>query len=205
MNLPGGRPEGKSGLSDNLHELVDRCLAGEQFAMVQFVDRFQGQVFGLCYRMLGHRQDAEDMAQESFVRALRSLSQWDRARDLIPWLLAIAGNRCRSLLSVRGRRPKTTAIADQMAVATPGEDSARALGEEVQHALANLRPEYQQAFLLFHENELSYQDIAAAMDCPLGTIKTWVHRARREIIDQLRKREVLSGGAACSASNLKHA
>jgi RNA polymerase sigma-70 factor (ECF subfamily) len=205
MNRLSGRWGGKPALSDNLHELVDRCLAGDQVAMVHFVERFQGQVFGLCYRMLGHRQDAEDMAQESFVRALRSLSHWDRARELIPWLLAIAGNRCRSLLAVRGRRPQTTALADQFADETPGDDSARTLGEEVQRALANLRPEYQQAFVLFHENELSYQDIASAMNCPLGTIKTWVHRARREIIDQLRKREVLSGGAACSASNLKHA
>jgi RNA polymerase sigma-70 factor, ECF subfamily len=179
-------------LTENLHELVDRCLAGEQLAMVQFVDRFQGQVFGLCYRMLGHRQDAEDMAQESFVRALRSLSHWDRTRELIPWLMAIAGNRCRSLLSVRGRRPQTTPLADQVADDNPGDDSARHLGEEVQRALGNVRPEYRQAFLLFHENEMSYQDIAAAMHCPLGTIKTWVHRARREIIDQLRKREVLA-------------
>jgi RNA polymerase sigma-70 factor, ECF subfamily len=179
-------------LSDTLHELVDRCLAGEQIAMVQFVDRFQGQVFGLCYRMLGHRQDAEDMTQESFVRALRSLSHWDRTRELIPWLLAIAGNRCRSLMAVRRRRPQSTPLAEQIADDRPSEDSARHLGEEVQRALANVRPEYRQAFLLFHEHEMSYQEIAAAMSCPLGTIKTWVHRARREIIDQLRTREVLT-------------
>jgi RNA polymerase sigma-70 factor (ECF subfamily) len=180
-------------LSDNLHELVDRCLAGEQVAMVEFVGRFQGQVFGLCYRMLGHRQDAEDMAQESFVRALRSLSQWDRARDLVPWLLAIAGNRCRSLLAVRQRRPRMGSLAEQeVADESPPDDSARHLGEELKRALANVRPEYRQAFVLFHEHELNYQDIALALNCPLGTVKTWVHRARREIIDQLRKREVLA-------------
>ena len=179
-------------MSDSLHELVDRCLAGEQVAMVQFVERFQGQIFGLCYRMLGHRQDAEDMAQESFIRALRSLSHWDRTRELAPWLLAIAGNRCRSLLAVRRRRPQSTPLADQFADDSPADDSARNLGEEVQRALSNVRPEYRQAFVLFHEHELSYQDIAATLNCPLGTVKTWVHRARREIIDQLRQREVLA-------------
>ena len=179
-------------MSDNLHELVDRCLAGEQTAMLRFVERFHGQIFGLCYRMLGHRQDAEDMAQESFVRALRSLSHWDRTRDLVPWLLAIAGNRCRSLLAVRRRRPHTGPLAEQLADDSPTDDSARHLGEEVERALANVRPEYRQAFVLFHEREMSYQDIAAALNCPLGTVKTWVHRARREIIDQLRKREVLA-------------
>ena len=71
-------------------------------------------------------------------------------------------------------------------------DSARHLGEEVRRALANIRIEYRQAFVLFHEHEMSYQDIAVAMNCPLGTVKTWVHRARREIIEQLRKREVLT-------------
>jgi RNA polymerase sigma-70 factor (ECF subfamily) len=191
-------------LSETVHDLVDRCLAGEECAMVRFVERFQGQVFGLCYRMLGHRQDAEDMAQESFVRALRSLSHWDRTREIIPWLLAIAGNRCRTLLSARVRRPQASPLADQVADESPAEDSARNLGEEVQRALTNIRPEYRQAFLLFHEQELSYQDIAQAMNCPLGTVKTWVHRARREIIDQLRKREVLAGGASCGASNSKH-
>jgi RNA polymerase sigma-70 factor (ECF subfamily) len=179
-------------LNDSLHQLVDRCLAGEQVAMVQFVELFQGQVFGLCYRMLGHRQDAEDMAQESFIRALRSLSHWDRTRELVPWLLAIAGNRCRTLIAVRRRRPTASPLAEQLADESPDADSARHLGEEVQRALSNIRFEYRQAFVLFHEHEMSYQDIAAAMECPLGTIKTWVHRARREIIEQLRKREVLT-------------
>ena len=66
--------------------------------MAALVDRFQGQVFGLCYRMLGHRQDAEDVTQESFSRALRSLKSWDNQRAFRPWLMAIAGNRCRTWL-----------------------------------------------------------------------------------------------------------
>ncbi len=178
-------------LSDDVLLLVDRCLAGDQVAMLAFVEQFQGQVFGLCYRMLQHRQDAEDMVQESFVRALRSLAHWDRSRELVPWLMAIAGNRCRSLLAVRGRRPLATALVELVADDS-GDDTARHLGEEVQRALSKIRPEYRQAFVLFHEHELPYAEIAAAMEVPLGTIKTWVHRARREIIDELQKREVLA-------------
>lgn len=179
-------------MSDDVHALVDRCLAGQQTAMVEFVQRFQGQVFGLCYRMLGHRHDAEDMAQESFVRALRSLSHWDRTRELLPWLLAIAGNRCRTLLAMRSRRPAASALVEQIADDAPADEPARNLGEEIERALGNIRPEYRQAFLLFSENELSYAEIAESMSCPIGTIKTWVHRARREIIEQLRQREVLA-------------
>jgi len=178
-------------LSECHLRLVDRCLAGEQPAMLEFVQRFQDQIFGLCYRMLSHRQDAEDMTQESLSRALRSLSTWDRTRELLPWLMAIAGNRCRSLLSSRHRRMTTTPLADQFADRTPPPDDADNLAEEVQRALDRVRFDYRQAFLLFHEQQLSYLEIATTLDRPLGTVKTWVHRARRELIDQLRKREVL--------------
>ena len=82
--------------------------------MVELIDEHRGQVFGLCYRMLRHRHDAEDATQESFVRALRSLARWDSNREFSPWLLAIAGNRCRSLLSERMRRPPTTSLVDQL-------------------------------------------------------------------------------------------
>ena len=60
-------------MSDNVRELVNQCLGGDQSAMLELVGNFRGQVFGLCYRMLRHRHDAEDVTQESFVRALRSL------------------------------------------------------------------------------------------------------------------------------------
>ena len=67
--------------SPDLRTLVKRCLAGDQGSMLALVERFQGQVFGLCYRMLGQRQDAEDAAQETFVRVLKNLHRWDQGRD----------------------------------------------------------------------------------------------------------------------------
>ena len=99
---------------DEIRSLVQQCLAGDQRAMLALVERFEGAVYGLCYRMLGQRQDAEDMAQETFVRALRSLSHWDQEREFLPWLLAIAGNRCRTCLSQRMRRPASTPLVDQL-------------------------------------------------------------------------------------------
>jgi len=173
---------------DELRTLVGRCLGGDQSAMLALVERFRGQVFGLCYRMLGQRQDAEDAAQETFVRVLKNLHRWDSARDFQPWLLAIAGNRCRTALAARRRRPLAEPAVELVADDTPDQRPAQNLAEEVHLALADLRTEYRQAFLLFHEHELSYAEIAEAMDVPLGTIKTWVHRARRELIDQLSRR-----------------
>lgn len=173
----------------DLRLVVRKCLAGDQAAMMALVERFRGQVFGLCYRMLGQRQDAEDVAQETFVRVLKNLHRWDPARDFEPWLLAIAGNRCRTALSSRKRRPTGgDFVLDQVADDAPDQSAARHLAEEVHLALAGVRDEYRQAFVLFHEHELSYAEIAAAMSVPLGTVKTWVHRARRELIDELRRR-----------------
>lgn len=179
-------------MSDDVRELVQRCLAGDEPAMVALVDRFKGQVFGLCYRMLGNRQDAEDMAQEAFVRALRNLHRWDSSRDFRPWLLAIAGNRCRSLLATRNRRPSSLGlIEDDLPAPSAETDEGRQLQEEVDRALKRLRPEYQQAFLLFHEQELSYAEIGEMLQRPVGTIKTWIHRARHEIARHLLDRGVV--------------
>lgn len=177
-------------MPDDVSELVRRSLSGEESAMTDLVDRFRGQVFGLCYRMLGHRQDAEDVTQESFVRAMRSLANWDSRREFLPWLLAIAGNRCRTALASRRRLPKPSFEVEEL----PDARSVRGdrhLGEEVSLALARLRDEYRQAFVLFHEQELTYLEISEVLDCPVGTVKTWVHRARRELADHLRRRGIV--------------
>jgi RNA polymerase sigma-70 factor, ECF subfamily len=179
-------------LADEFCKLVDRCLSGEHSAILQLVDQHQRPVFGLCYRMLRHHQDAEDMAQETFVRALKSLSKWDRQRGFLPWLLAIAGNRCRTLLSRRMRRPPTSSLIEEPSDAADNDEPARRLAEELKMAMGLLREEYRQAFVLFHEQELSCAEIGAALDCPVGTVKTWVHRARRELIERLRGRGILA-------------
>jgi RNA polymerase sigma-70 factor (ECF subfamily) len=175
----------------DLRLLVGRCLAGDQAAMLALVEQFQGRVFGLCYRMLGQRQDAEDAAQETFVRVLKNLHRWDPLRDFEPWLLAIAGNRCRTALASRRRKPVTEANVEFVADDAPDQRAAQQLAEEVHRALAEVRDEYRQAFVLFHEQELSYAQIAASMEVPLGTVKTWVHRARKELIEALRQRGVI--------------
>lgn len=141
--------------------------------------------------MLRHREDAEDAAQETFVRALRNLASWDATRDFEPWLLAIAGNRCRTALAKRMRKPAPQSLAQPVADKRPDMQAARQLSEEVDLALCELRVEYRQAFVLFHEHQMSYAEIGEAMDCPLGTVKTWVHRARQELIQFLRKRGVI--------------
>lgn len=178
-------------LTDDVRQLIHRCKAGDQQAMLELVHCFQGQVFGLCYRMLAHRQDAEDASQETFERALKSLGTWDSNREFEPWLLAIAGNRCRTALSRRMRRPQPRTLREPVVSSCSDRQAARQLAEEVELALQSVRPQYREAFVLFHERELSYSQIAEVMGCPIGTVRTWIHRARRELVQFLQAREVV--------------
>lgn len=178
-------------MADDVHQMIAACMEGDERAAAALVERYGGQVFGLCLRMLGHRHDAEDVAQESLVRAIRGLGNWDPSREFRPWLLAIAANRCRTLLASRARRPTPVADLEYLPDRAPDMAGAGQLIEEVQRALTTLRDEYRQAFLLFHQQQLSYQEIAEVLACPLGTVKTWVHRARRDLAAQLRQRGIV--------------
>ncbi len=171
-------------------ELVRGCLAGDPVAVAAFVQRFQSAVFGLCFRMLSHRHDAEDVSQEVFLRALRNLHQWDVTRPLAPWLMAIAANRCRTWLSTRKRRDVPAEFVEDLA--DPAADVPRLdLAEEVQLALQKLKAEHRLCFILFHLNELSLAEISEITGNPKGTIKTWLHRARRELADHLQRRSIV--------------
>jgi len=171
-------------------ELVSACLAGNADAFRAFVRRFQSAVFGLCFRMLSHREDAEDVAQEVFLRAFRKLQQWDSTRPLAPWLLTIAANRCRTWLANRVRRDLPAAFAENVADRRP-TGSQLDLAEELQLALDRLRDEYRLCFTLYHLNEMSLAEIAAITGNPEGTIKTWLRRARQELAEHLQRRSVV--------------
>ena len=167
--------------------LVRRCLRGDDVAVRALVERFQAEVFGLCVRMLRHRQDAEDITQEVFLRIFRSLRSWDASRPLRPWIASIAVNRCRTWLVQRARRPELADYLHEVA-AGPAADDAAELAAEIEAAVADLRPDYRAAFVLFHEQGQTYEDIATTLDRPVGTVKTWLHRARLEVLERLRRR-----------------
>ena len=171
--------------------LVRRCLRGHPEAVRRLVERFQAEVFGLCVRLLRHRHDAEDVTQEVFLRVFRGLRGWDAARPLRPWIMGIAVNRCRTWLAQRARRPESADYL-QDTVAGPDPDDSAELLQEIRAALAELRLEYRTAFVLFHEQGQPYEEIALAMGRPVGTIKTWLHRARQEILQRLRQRGMVA-------------
>jgi RNA polymerase sigma factor (sigma-70 family) len=167
--------------------LVRRCLTGDPAACRELVERFQCDVFAVCQRLLAHAQDAEDVTQEVFLRVFRSLRRWDSTRPLRPWMLGIAVNRCRTWVGRRARTPELVDYLHETPDHRPADDSTE-LRTEIRAAVDALRDEYREVFVLFHEQGQSYEEIGAVVDRPVGTVKTWLHRARLEILERLRTR-----------------
>ena len=172
--------------------LIEALRSGDPRAPRLLIERYQGIVFGLCLRMLGNRHDAEDVVQETFLRALRGIAGFDDGRPIRPWLLGIASNRCRTALGRRARRPGPSESVEEQVDHRPGLADPDDLAGELARALNQLRPEYRLVFALFHEQNLGYEEIGQALGRPVGTIKTWLHRARLQILERLKQRGMVS-------------
>ena len=179
-------------MSESNAVLAERFRANDQRAFAKLFGRHHSLVFHVCLRMLGHRQDAEDVTQETFSRMARYIDRWDPTRPLEPWLLKIAGNRCRTFLQQRQQRQHQSLTSSSDVAAEDLSDvQATLLREELDRALSHLPPHQARAFQLFHNHGMSYAQIAAELDCPLGTVKTWVHRTRLAVVHELQQRGVL--------------
>lgn len=172
---------------------VRQALDGDMTAFRCLVAAFHRRVYRLAYGLLHHHQDAEDATQETFLRAYRALERFDTSRPLVNWLLAIAANCCKSMLKRRSRRPVLVERLDE-ADARPSCADARELTQELRRAVAELRPDYRVVFLMYHDQHLSYSEIAEATGRPEGTVKTWLHRARAELVTQLERRGMIPIG-----------
>ena len=176
---------------------VRRAIGGDMGAFRCLVEAFHRRVYRLAYGLLQHHQDAEDATQETFLRAYRSLGRFDTSRPLANWLLTIAANCCKSMLQRRSRRPLPVEGLEQVETACPSTPDSRELARELRRALATLRTDYRLVFLMYHDHSLSYADIARAIRRPEGTVKTWLHRARADLMAELQRRGMIptSGGS----------
>lgn len=176
------RIDGEGGLTPTDLEIIQRCLAGDADAFAGLVERYGGRVFNIALRITNDRDAAADCAQEAFVRAYRALHRFDPAYPFGPWLYRIVTNT--SLNHVERWHAHETPVAEMPDVgdATAAEPESTAIRreqvDEVLAALAQLPPKYRAALTLRHLQELSYQEVADALDLPLGTVKTHLHRAR---------------------------
>ncbi len=191
--------ENLSSASD--HEVVQRARAGHEDAYRELLRRYQRPVFSLIYRMVRDRELAEDLAQETFVKVLNALDSYRSEFKFSSWIFKIANNaaidhlRRRQLdtLSLDGAPQATTperVEATALQVSDRGESplqemEARELGSAIEQAIGKLRPEYRACIILRHIEDRPYEEIADILDLPLGTVKTYIHRARAELKDAL--------------------
>lgn len=174
---------------------------GREAAYRELIRRYERPVFSLILRMVRDRQLAEDLAQETFIKALNAIGTYRPEFKFSSWIFKIANNaaidhlRRRELvtLSIDGA-PHATSAEDIEATAlqvgdkaeTPLDElEARELGSAIERAIGQLRPEYRSCIMLRHVEGLAYEEIAQLLDLPLGTVKTYIHRARHELRDLL--------------------
>jgi len=182
-------------LSDQ--EIVALARDGREAAYRELIRRYERPVFSLILRMVRDRQLAEDLSQETFIKALNAIGSYRPEFKFSSWIFKIANNaaidhlRRREVdtLSLDGA-PNATSQEDIEATAlqvgdkgeTPlAELEARELGTAIERAIGQLRPEYRSCILLRHVEGLAYEEIAQLLDLPLGTVKTYIHRARNEL------------------------
>jgi RNA polymerase sigma-70 factor (ECF subfamily) len=169
-------------------DLAQRARRGEAEAYGELVRRHQQPVFNVCYRLLGHRQEAEDAAQEAFLRAYDRLATFDPGRPFGPWMRRVAANLCLNRLA--GERPAGLALDDERTqVDEPGPEKAREDAEQsaaVRAAIMALPPHYRAVIELRHFHEMSYDAIAAALGLPVSDVKSHLFRARRRLAEVLK-------------------
>ena len=163
-------------------ELARRARRGDAAAFDELVLRFHRPVYRFCWRLL-RSADAEDLAQDTFVRAFVHFERFDPERPVLPWLIAIARRLCLDLLRRRKvmARAETVLVTDPPAPGPEGEASIREQLSRLDRALVDLDEGPREAIILFHIEEMSYRDIAAALEVPMGTVMTWLHRGRAQL------------------------
>ena len=165
--------------------LIRRANDGDQEAFRILVERYQGAVYNLAYRMLGDPQEAEDAAQEIFVRIYRQLARYDPERKFSTWVLTIATNYC--IDQLRRRRMQLVPLeniipwARAREAGPEGEALSRESRDEVQRLLRELPEKYRAVLILRYWQDLSCAEIADILKLPEGTVKTQLHRARKAL------------------------
>lgn len=171
-------------------DLVLRTRRGEVDAFGELVRRYQASVFNVCYRMLGERMEAEDLAQETFIRAFRRLGTYDAERPFGPWVRRVAARVCLNHLQ---RRTLASTLLDedrdQTPTASSDEPETVVLGTQatakLRSAITKLAPDHRAVIELRHYQEMSYAEIAETLEIPLSDVKSHLYRARKVLARRL--------------------
>lgn len=191
----GATPPPLSTLTDP--QVIEEARRGSEAAYRELLSRYERPVFSLIFRMVRDREAAEDLAQETFIKILNNLDRYSPEFKFSSWLFKIANNltidhlrrRRVDTISIEGspdaataESAKATSIAVVSGDESPLEElESRELGTSIERAIGKLRPEYRACIMLRHVEDKSYEEIAEIVKLPLGTVKTYIHRARHEL------------------------
>ncbi|WP_421382715.1 RNA polymerase sigma factor SigW [Bacillus salacetis] len=181
-----------------VNKRIKQVLKGDQDAFAEVIELYKDKVFQICFRMLGNRHEAEDIAQEAFIRAYVNIHTFNQKRKFSTWLYRIATNLC--IDRIRKKKPDyyldaevtgTDGLTMYSQVAAEGqlpeeEVEEMELQAEIQRQILKLPDKYRSVIVLKYIEELSLQEISEILDLPLGTVKTRIHRGREALRKQLR-------------------
>ena len=170
---------------------LEQARRGDKFAFGQLIEAYQGPVYNLAYRMLGNSGEAEEAAQEAFIRAYTRLDSYDPTHKFSTWLLSITSNFC--IAQIRKRRAVLLSI-DEPLPPHPALHSDNSKGPEaafvaqereelVQNLLSELPEEYRQAVVLRYWYDMAYEEIAEVQKTTVSAVKSRLFRARRMLAD----------------------
>ena len=168
--------------------LVTKAASGCRESFDSLVDLHYEAVYAHAYRILRNGDDASDATQTTFVKALRSIAEFDVTRPMRPWLYRICGNVCIDV--ARGRHRSNESIDKHAYMLESNDDLVGSaeqndLREKILRAIMNLPEKYRRILILRHYEQMAVEEIAEALDAPEGTIKSWLFRARAMLKKEL--------------------
>jgi RNA polymerase sigma-70 factor (ECF subfamily) len=179
-------------------DLVARSQNGDIEAFEELISRYERKIYTAAYRIIGNYDDANDFAQEAFLRAFQSIGTFRGEASFLTWMCRIVTNICRDELRKRYRTPVDSLdkevtlgeseIKKQLATTDPGPEELyekKELHEELQELINTLSPEFRLALILRDIQGFTYEEIAEQLECSLGTVKSRINRARTYLKEKL--------------------
>ena len=186
-------PDAPSSLPQDIDPLIERCLSGDQSAWDVIVGLYWRRVFNIAYKFVGRHDEAEDLAQDVFLKLFKSLGTFDRRANFSTWLISVSRNLCIDhYRSTRREHDLVRHDVDVVGLPQPASiESPQTLLERrdrvalLRHALDKLAPSLRTAVMLRDIQEMTYQEIAERLGVPEGTVKSRINRGRTELARQI--------------------
>src|SRR3989339_1090511 len=180
-------------------EIVEQYLKGDVYAFELLIKKYEKGIYRYCYRFTGNSADAEDMAQQTFIKVFENIEKVDLERSLKPWIYTVATNLCRTLYrkkkevnfsELEGDESENEGSSENYfedeSVDIPGKVTENEIKGRVQQALKKIPKKYATVLTLYYIEEFSYEEMAKMLEIPLNTVRTHLKRGKEKMSEELR-------------------